>query len=52
MGEQFNMMILQIVKGSSSANDSTADNDADTYTAHTPNDDDDVVADCEGKFKC
>ena len=35
-----------------SANDSAAANDADANAVHTPNDDNDVVADCEGKFKC
>ena len=34
-----------------SANDSAAANDADANAVHTPNDDSDVVADCEGKFK-
>ena len=45
------MMLLQIVKGSSSADYSAAVNDADANAVHTPNDDNDVVADCEGKFK-
>ena len=34
-----------------SANDSAAANDADANAVHTPNDDNDVVADCERKFK-
>ena len=48
------MMWLQIVKGSSSADYGAAViNAVHTRThAHTPNDDNDVVADCEREFKC